>query len=104
MPDDPETHLLIGMLELKQADQLQDEAERAEGRARAADALRESIRLAPDRSAAHRELGLLAYADDEFETACVQFRHYIELEQRAEDATRIRDYVMELEREGHCPE
>jgi predicted Zn-dependent protease len=103
MPEDPEVHLLIGMLELKKADNENDADLRREMRERAAGAYREAIRLSPERPAPHRELGLLAYGDEDFETACVQFRQYVELDRDAEDAARIRDYVLELERDGDCP-
>jgi predicted Zn-dependent protease len=103
MPEDPEVHLLIGMLELKKADDEKDAALRREMNARAADAFREAIRLDPERPAPHRELGLLAYRDEDFETACVQFRQYVELDPKAADAGRTRDYLLELERDGACP-
>jgi predicted Zn-dependent protease len=102
MPEDPEVHLLIGMLELKKADDEKDAVLQREMKNRAADAFREAIRLDPARPAPHRELGLLAYRDEDFETACVQFRHYLELDPKAEDAGRIRDYVLELDRDGGC--
>jgi predicted Zn-dependent protease len=103
MPEDPEVHLLLGMLELKKADNVKDEVLRREMRDRAAGAYREAIRLSPERPAPHRELGLLAYGDEDFETACVQFRQYVELDPHAEDVARIRDYLLELERDGACP-
>jgi len=91
MPEDPETHLLLGRLYLEKGEP-----------DRAAASLREAIRLDPERPAPHRELGLLAYRQEDFKTACVQFRQYVELDPRAEDAPRIRDYLLELERDGHC--
>lgn len=103
MPEDPEVHVLIGMLELKRADDEKDGAAQREMKQRAAEAFREAIRLDPERPAPHRELGLLAYHDEDFETACVQFRQYVELDPKAEDAARMRDYVLELERDGECP-
>ena len=103
MPEDPETHLLLGRLWLAEAENEKDPAHRSELRRAAAAALREAIRLEPDRPEPHRELGLLAYGDDDFATACVQFRQYLELVRDAEDAGPIRDYVLELERAGECP-
>ncbi len=47
-------------------------------------------------------MGLLAYRDGDFATACVSFRHYLEVDPKAEDAQRIRDYLLEMEREGRC--
>jgi predicted Zn-dependent protease len=103
MPEDPEVHLLRGKLELAKATNEKDQQLKSEMQKGAAVAFREAIRLAPDRPAPHRELGLLAYDGEDFETACVQFRHYVELDDDAEDAGRIRDYILELERDGHCP-
>jgi len=34
--------------------------------------------------------------------ACAQFRRYAKLASSADDAERIRDYVLELERDGDC--
>jgi predicted Zn-dependent protease len=103
MPGDPETRLLIGRLKLAQSETIKDEAHKAQLRNEAMNDFREALRLDPERPATHRELGLLAYRNEDFATACVQFRQYIELDPRAEDAQRIRDYLLELERDGHCP-
>jgi predicted Zn-dependent protease len=102
MPEDPETHLLLGRLRLAQAEAEADEAARAGRVADAETALREAIRLDADRPAAHRELGLLLYRAGDRGAACVSFRHYLELAPDAEDAGRFRDYVLELERDGVC--
>jgi predicted Zn-dependent protease len=103
MPEDPETHLLLGKLQLAQSEATKDEEQKLQLRMDAMSAFRESIRLDPDRPATHRELGVLAYRHEEFETACVQFRQYLELDPQAEDAQRIRDYLLELERDRRCP-
>ncbi len=103
MPEDPETHLLLGRLHLKQAGSKKNVDNRDDLRRRAGEAFREAVRLDPDRPEPHRELGLLAYRSEEFATACVQFRQYAELDPDATDAERIRDYVLELERDGLCP-
>ena len=103
MPDDPESHLLIGRLRLAQAVNEKDPELVQQLRMEAAGAFRESIQLDPSRPLPHRELGLLAYRAEDFRTACVEFRQYVELESQAEDVPRIRDYVLELEREGDCP-
>jgi predicted Zn-dependent protease len=103
MPDDPDTHLLLGSLRVAQSEAIKDEEEKRRLRDEAMNAFRESIRLDPNRPATHRELGVLAYRNEEFETACVQFRQYLELDPQAEDAQRIRDYLLELERDRRCP-
>ena len=102
MPEDPEVHDLFARLYLAQADARPDEADAL--RASAYKAIHESIRLDPDRPRPHRRLGLLAYDDGDFQTACVQFRQYVEIAPDAGDIERIRDYVLELERDGQCPE
>ena len=103
MPEDPETHLLIGELALKRAETEKDDAVQRALREKAASAFHEAIRLDPDRPAPHRELGLLAYADADYRTACIEFRQYVELDPKAQDAGRIRDYLLELERDRECP-
>jgi len=102
MPEDPETHLLLGRLRLAQAEAEADEAARAGRLAEAETALREAIRLDADRPAPHRELGLLLYRAGDRGAACISFRHYLELAPDAEDAGVFRDYVLELERDGVC--
>ncbi len=102
MPEDPEAHYLLGRLRLKQADASRDAESQRWLRKEAMASFREAIRLDPDRPGPHREVGLLAYADGDFATACVSFRHYLETAPRADDAQRIRDYVLELERDGRC--
>ena len=101
MPEDPEVHYLFARLYLAQADARPDEADAL--RDAAYRALHESIRLDPDRPRPHRRLGLLAYDDGDYQTACVQFRQYVEIAPDAGDVERIRDYVLELERDGQCP-
>lgn len=102
MPEDPEVHDLFARLYLAQADARPEEADAL--RASAYKALHESIRLDPDRPRPHRRLGLLAYDDGDFQAACIQFRQYVEIAPDAGDVERIRDYVLELERDGECPE
>jgi hypothetical protein len=51
----------------------------------------------------HRELGLLAYRAEDFSVACTEFTRYLELAARdAEEARPIRDYMLELQQDGHC--
>lgn len=102
MPEDPQSHLLLGQLRQAQAEVEADPALAAERLAEAETALREAIRLDADRPEPHRELGLLLYRGDDRAAACVSFRHYLELDPEGEDADRFRDYVLELERDGDC--
>ncbi len=103
MPGDPVAHQLLADLRFAQAGAAPDgesaEILEAEGEA----ALRESVRLDPQRPEPHRELGLLAYRRADYRAACVELRHYLDADPDAEDAGTIRDYLLELEQDGHCP-
>jgi len=103
-PDDPAALLLMGRLRLKQADgEKRDDARRA----RLDEAEREfeaTLKLNPEQAAAHRELGVLAFKRGDNAGACRHFDEYLRLAPRAEDAARIRDYQLELKKDGRCPE
>ena len=101
MPEDPEVHYLLARLYLARADENPEQADAL--RNSAYQALRESVRLDPDHPSPHLRLGLLAYEDGDFPTACVQLRQYLEVASGADDAERVRDYVLELDRGGECP-
>jgi beta-barrel assembly-enhancing protease len=102
MPGDPETHFLAGRLRLAQAAAEKSPEAQRHLRGEAEDAFRKSIELDPGRPAPHRELGLLLYERRALREACVQFRRYTKLAPNADDAGRIRDYVLEMERDGDC--
>jgi len=102
LPEDAEAHLLVGQLKLSLVDHAQDPLDRVQLREEAAESLRESIRLAPDRPDAHRELGLLAYRIKDFAEACGELAEFVALSPDAEDAQSVRGYLLELERDGHC--
>jgi predicted Zn-dependent protease len=102
MPEDPETHFLTGRLRLAQAETEKEPEARGRLREEAAGEFREAIRLDGERPAPHRELGLLLYADEQLAGACEEFRRYVKLDPDAGDADRIRDYVLEMQRDGHC--
>jgi len=101
-PDDPEAHLLLGRLRLAQADAAQDDASRQILEQDGADALHEAVRLDPQRPEPHRELGLLAYRNAQYRDACREFRHYLDIAPDAEDAQTIRDYLLDLRKDGWC--
>ncbi|MDQ7008336.1 MAG: M48 family metalloprotease [Acidobacteriota bacterium] len=101
-PRDPRTLTLIGELKLAQAEQTGGE-EKADLEAAAQDALQQAIELDPRSPKPHRELGLLAYRRGDGAFACRELRAYLDLSPAgAEDRTKIRDYVLELERDGLC--
>ncbi len=102
MPSDPETHYLKGRLKLERSEAEKEPDGRRRLRAEAMASFREAIRLDPNRPPSHREVGLLAYGDGDFATACVAFRQYLEIDPRADDAQRVRDYLLELERDHRC--
>jgi predicted Zn-dependent protease len=102
LPEDPETHRLLARLRLAQAE-AGDDDQKLERRGEALAELREAIRLDADLAAAHRDLGLLLYADGDLTAACREFRYYAELAPDAADESRFRDYVRELEADGACP-
>lgn len=102
LPEDPEGHFLFARLRLAQAEQAVEPSEAESLRQAAREALRETLRLAPGHAPARRELGLLDYAAGRYAAACKAFRAYVERAPEAEDAARIRDYLLELERDRHC--
>jgi predicted Zn-dependent protease len=102
MPEDPEAWFLRARLRLAQADAEAEPEAKAARVAAAKDALHEAVRLDPDRPAPHRELGLLLYREGEMRGACRELGHYLELAPEAEDAERVREYVVELRRDGVC--
>lgn len=102
MPEDPETHFLEGRLRLAQAAADKEPAGQRRRRGEAEDCFRKAIELDPRRPAPRRELGLLLYERKELRDACLQFQRYTDLAPDASDTPRIQDYVLEMERDGHC--
>ncbi len=103
LPADATAHELMGKLRLVQAEKTKDNAERERLGESARASFGEAVRLDPARPGPHRELGLLAYRRGDFGDACTEFARYLELAPDAEDAQSIRDYRLELDRDGHCP-
>ena len=102
MPADPVAHELLARLRFAQADAARDDEEARRLEDEGEDALREAVRLDPQRAGPHRELGLLAYRQGDFRSACREFRHYLDADPDAPDAGTIRDYLLELEGDGWC--
>lgn len=102
MPTDPVAHELLARLRFAQAEAATDEEEARRLEDEGEDALREAVRLDPQRPGPHRELGLLAYRQGDFRSACREFRHYLDADPDAPDAGTVRDYLLELERDGWC--
>ena len=102
MPEDPRAHLLLAELYLAHAKEEADEAKAAELTASARASLGEALRLDPDLSRAHRELGLLAYKAEEWALACTELRAHLATASPSEETRAVEDYVRELERDGRC--
>lgn len=102
MPEDPEAWFQRARLRLAQADADPEPGAKTARISEAKDALHEAIRLDPDRPAPHQELGLLLYREGDHQGACRELGHYLELAPEAEDAPRVRDYLLELRRDGSC--
>lgn len=103
MPSDAEARFQLGRLKLKKAEGEKDPAALEKLRGEAAAAFDEAIRLDPARPAPYRERGLIAYRAHDYAAACAAFRKYVELDPKADDAQSLRDYLLELQRDGHCP-
>jgi predicted Zn-dependent protease len=104
LPEDPEAHLVLAELRLAQAEAASEEAEAEHLRAEARAALEESLRLDPDRPAAHRELGLMAYRGGELTLACRELQRFLDTAPAGTEVQVEGDYVLELRAGGHCQE
>ncbi|HEX7182185.1 MAG TPA: M48 family metalloprotease [Thermoanaerobaculia bacterium] len=102
MPEDPQTRYLRGRLRLAQAEAEKDSEAQRRLRGEAADAFREAIELDDKRPDPHRDLGLLLYLQEDFARSCAELRRYVKLAPDAEDTPRIRDYILELQKDKHC--
>jgi predicted Zn-dependent protease len=103
MPDDPMGLYLMGMVKAKKANNIKNKTEKAEMRDAARTFFQKASRRDPALPGPHRELGLLAYRAEDFQVACSEFNRYLELIDHAEKkAEPIRDYLLELEQDGHC--
>ena len=94
--------LATGRLRLAEAAAEKSPEDQRRLRNEAEAAFRKSIELDPSRPEPRRELGLLLYESKSLPEACTQFRRYVKLAPNAGDAGRIRDYVLEMERDGDC--
>ncbi len=104
LSNDPKTVLYLGRLQLAQAKVEKKRERRADLVAAAEDAFRETIRLDPELPEPHRELGLLAYRAKDFRIACTEFGIYLRLAPRSDENQVVRDYLVELRSDGHCPD
>jgi tetratricopeptide (TPR) repeat protein len=101
IPEDPDALYLLGKIRLARAESDLDSADKL--REAALGAFLRATEADPDFAPPYREMGLLEFQQDYPEEACHNFLRYLELDPKAEDAPRIRDYVLELRSTGHCP-
>jgi beta-barrel assembly-enhancing protease len=102
MPADPEARYLEGRLKLAQAAAEKDGAAQARLQGQAATVFEEAIRLDPKRPSPHRDLGLLYAEKENWKGACRELKRYAELAPDTPDTERVRFYLLEMKREGHC--
>ena len=100
-PQDAEVHYLLGVLHAEQA-RVADDAEQSILRMEARRAFRETLRLDPQLAEAHRELGWLAWGEEDWAAACVALSRYFEILPEADD-TETLEALEELRDGGFCP-
>jgi predicted Zn-dependent protease len=89
-PNDPIAHYYYGEIH-----RLSDKS--SEGEKRALARYRKAVKLDPQLAAPYRAIGLLHYKKGNKEEAKKAFRRYLELEPKAKDRNRIKDYIVELD-------
>jgi predicted Zn-dependent protease len=97
-PRDPVTHLYQGDLHRLRAQRTRKSDERMSLLAQARAAYERASALDPTYPDPHRQLGLLYYQGKDRERATEAFRQYLALKPDAEDARRVKEYLVELER------
>jgi predicted Zn-dependent protease len=102
LDEDSELSTIWGLLWLKRSRPTQDAEERQMLQDRAEQAFRDAIRLDAENPEPRLALGLLAYGRSDFEIACAQLTRYLELTPTGTERDRVRDYVEQMQREGHC--
>jgi predicted Zn-dependent protease len=97
-PDDALALLALGDLHRLRAQRATSDGARAIDLAQAREAYARALAADPTLAAAHRQLGLLRYAEDDLSGARAEFERYLALAPAAPDAARIAEYVTELGR------
>ena len=101
-PEDPQAQLLLGTLRLKQAEGTKDAEARTALERDAVGAFEEALRLDPGSAEAHRQLGLFAFMHNQRPRACVHLERFVALAPKADEAAKVRDYLIELRKDGDC--
>jgi predicted Zn-dependent protease len=95
-PDDPVAQLYYGDLYRLQSQRTRDAADRTDKVQRALERYERAAQLDPAYPDPFRQLGFLYYQQKETARAKVAFEQYLALKPDAPDATRIREYLVEL--------
>ncbi len=102
--EDPQAQLLLGTLRLKEAEGTKDPAARTALEREGVLAFEEAVRLDAGYAEAHRQLGLFAFLHNQRPRACVHLERFVALAPKADEAAKVRDYLIELRKDGDCPE
>jgi beta-barrel assembly-enhancing protease len=97
-PNDPVAHLFYGDLHRLQAQRAKSPADETEHAQTALGEYRRAAELDPKYPDPFRQLGLLYYQQKDTARAQEAFRRYLALKPDAPDATRIKEYIVELAR------
>jgi len=97
-PRDPVAHLYYGDLHRLQSQRAREAADKTQSAALALAAYEKAAELDPGLPEPHRQLGFLYYQQKDNARARDAFRTYLALKPDAPDASRIKDYLVELDR------
>jgi tetratricopeptide (TPR) repeat protein len=97
-PRDPVAHLYYGDLHRLQSQRAREAAQKSQSAALALASYEKAAELDPALAEPHRQLGFLYYQQKDNLRAREAFEKYLALKPDAQDAKRIRDYLVELGR------
>src|SRR5687767_3712892 len=97
-PRDPVAHLYYGDLHRLQSQRAREAADKTQSAALALAAYEKAAELDPGLPEPHRQLGFLYYQQKDNPRARDAFRTYLALKPDAPDASRIKEYLVELDR------
>ena len=97
-PRDPVAHLYYGDLHRLQSQRARDAADKTQSAALALASYEKAAELDPRLPEPHRQLGFLYYQQKDNARARDAFRTYLALKPDAPDASRIKEYLVELDR------
>jgi predicted Zn-dependent protease len=97
-PRDPVAHTYYGDLHRLKAQRTRDAAEKTRSQTAALASYEKAVELDPTLPEPHRQLGFLYYQQKDTARAREAFRRYLELKPDGDDARRIKEYLVELDR------